>query len=146
MSEPEIARRCHDCGASIRDRAFFCPQCGTSLLDETKALESPGPKVKPREESNRETKASNAPMLEAPTMPLQRPGGIAMGHGSRVKTDPTPVKPRDGRVVQRVEKLRKISTVVLDQAAYDPSLRFLLVAAVLFLVFLIILIMSKLIS
>lgn len=69
-----------------------------------------------------------------------------MGHGSRVKTDPTPVKPRDGRVVQRVEKLRKISTVVLDQAAYDPSLRFLLVAAVLFLVFLIILIMSKLIS
>ena len=34
----------------------------------------------------------------------------------------------------RVEKLRKVSSVVIDQAAYDPSLRFLLVAAVFVLV------------
>src|SRR5919112_85661 len=32
----------------------------------------------------------------------------------------------------RVKKLRKVSSVMIDQAAYDPSLRFLLVAAVLF--------------
>jgi len=42
-----------------------------------------------------------------------------------------------------VEKLRKVSSVVIDQAAYDPSLRFLLVAAALFVLFLILLILSK---
>ena len=43
----------------------------------------------------------------------------------------------------RVEKLRKVSSVVIDQAAYDPSLRFLLVAAVLFVLFIVLLILSK---
>ena len=35
---------------------------------------------------------------------------------------------------------------MIDQAAYDPSLRFLLVAAVLFVVFLVVLILSKVIG
>jgi hypothetical protein len=48
----------------------------------------------------------------------------------------------DGKV-GRVEKLRRVSSVVIDQAAYDPSLRFLLVAAVMFLLFLVLLILSK---
>lgn len=43
----------------------------------------------------------------------------------------------------RVDKLRRVSSVVIDQAAYDPSLRFLLVAAVLFVVFIVLLILSK---
>ena len=47
---------------------------------------------------------------------------------------------------QAVEKLRHISSVVLDEAAYDPSLRFVLVAAVLFVLFLVLLIASELIS
>jgi len=46
----------------------------------------------------------------------------------------------------RVEKLRHVSSVVIDQAAYDPSLRFLLVAAAMFLLFLVLLIMSKVIG
>src|SRR5262245_39620088 len=33
MSEPKISRRCPACGASIRERAFFCPQCGKALED-----------------------------------------------------------------------------------------------------------------
>ena len=49
-------------------------------------------------------------------------------------------------VLGRVERIRKVSSVVIDQAAYDPSLRFLLVAGALFLLFLILLILSKLIS
>lgn len=49
-------------------------------------------------------------------------------------------------VRDRVEKIRHVSSVVIDQAAYDPSLRFLLVAAVLFVLFLILLILSKLIG
>ena len=49
-------------------------------------------------------------------------------------------------VHERVEKIRHVSSVVIDQAASDPSLRFLLVAAVLFVLFLILLILSKVIG
>ena len=58
---------------------------------------------------------------------------------------PAPVRHQDG-VKGRVEKLRHVSSVVIDQAAYDPSLRFLLVAAAMFLLFLVLLIMSKVIG
>jgi hypothetical protein len=58
---------------------------------------------------------------------------------------PRPPRHQDG-VKGRVEKLRHVSSVVFDQAAYDPSLRFLLVAAALFLLFLVLLIMSKVIE
>ena len=62
-----------------------------------------------------------------------------------LETAPAP-KVHDDGVRGRVEKLRKVSSVVIDQAAYDPSLRFLLVAAVLFLLFLVLLILSKVIG
>lgn len=61
-----------------------------------------------------------------------------------VSTQPPPVRQQDG-VKGRVEKLRRVSSVVIDQAAYDPSLRFLLVAAVFFILFLVLLILSKII-
>jgi uncharacterized Zn finger protein (UPF0148 family) len=49
-------------------------------------------------------------------------------------------------VRERVEKIRHVSSVVIDQAAYDPSLRFILVAAVIFVLFLVLLILSKVIG
>lgn len=49
-------------------------------------------------------------------------------------------------VHERVEKIKYVSSVVIDQAASDPSLRFLLVAAVLFVLFLILLLLSKVIG
>jgi len=49
-------------------------------------------------------------------------------------------------VRDRVEKIKHVSSVMIDQAAYDPSLRFLLIAAVLFILFLILLILSKVIG
>jgi hypothetical protein len=49
-------------------------------------------------------------------------------------------------VRERVEKIKHVSSVMIDQAAYDPSLRFLLVAAVLFVLFLVLLILSKVIG
>ena len=58
---------------------------------------------------------------------------------------PEPVRHQEG-VKSRVEKLRHVSAVVIDQAAYDPSLRFLLVAAAFFILFLVLLIMSKVIG
>ena len=58
---------------------------------------------------------------------------------------PQPVRHQDG-VKARVEKLRHVSSVVIDQAAYDPSIRFLLVAAAFFILFLVLLILSKVIG
>ena len=62
---------------------------------------------------------------------------------------PPPQRPRqrqhDG-VKGRVEKIRHVSSVMIDQAAYDPSLRFLLVAAAFFILFLVLLILSKVIG
>ena len=45
--------------------------------------------------------------------------------------------------VKRVEKIHHVSTVMLEEAHYDPSLRFVLVALGLFIVFIILLILSK---
>jgi uncharacterized membrane protein YvbJ len=71
--------------------------------------------------------------------------------GEQIPEDSTEpaTAPRAGvaeNVRDRVEKIRQVSSVVIDQAAYDPSLRFLLVAAVLFVLFLVLLILSKVIG
>lgn len=75
--------------------------------------------------------------------------------GQQIDVDPlpekspssVPVKPGVAENVrERVEKIKHVSSVVIDQAAYDPSLRFLLVAAVLFILFIVLLILSKMIG
>jgi len=48
----------------------------------------------------------------------------------------------DDKVKPRVDKIRKASSVVLDEAAY-PGVRFFLVVGVLFVVFLVLLFLSK---
>ena len=45
--------------------------------------------------------------------------------------------------VKRVERIRTVSTTVIEEASYDPSLRFVLVAVGLFVVFIILLVLSK---
>ena len=106
MSEPEIARRCTACGATVRQHAVFCPQCGNPIPQAA---------------------ATETIVDTAPTKPLP------------------PTRPQDG-VRGRVEKFRKVSSIMIDQAAYDPSLRFLFVAAALFILFLVLLILSKVIG
>ena len=63
--------------------------------------------------------------------------------GNQIPQAATPVTPG---VKQRVERMVKVSSIMLDQAAYDPSLRFLLVAAAFFILFLVLLILSKVIG
>ena len=88
----------------------------------------------------------NSP-VDLPTQPLRRPGGNAPEYGARRRIqNTTSLQRRTANGLQKVEKIRRISSVVLDEAAYDPSLRFILVAAALFIIFLTILIMSKLIG
>ena len=40
MSEPEIDRRCKVCGAAVRPRSVFCPQCGQEVNSRAKATEA----------------------------------------------------------------------------------------------------------
>ena len=110
MSEPEIARRCSACGASVRHNAMFCPQCGNPIVETTAATTTTTPLIK-------ETV-------------VDTPAATTVHHGVR----------------GRVENIRKVSSVLIDQAAYDPSLRFLLVAAAFFILFIVLVIASKVIG
>ena len=129
MSEPEIARRCSDCGASVRDRALYCPQCGNPI---------------PQTAPTTVHQVQDTLVDHAPTEAL-RPDPAATQPLSAVVPPASPRVHEDG-VLGRVEEIKKVSTVMIHQAAYDPSLRFLLVAAGLFLLFLVLLILSKVIG
>lgn len=134
MSDPEIARRCTACGGSVRDRAAFCPQCGNPITDG-----SPAP-VADTTFDTAPTEALRPDLLA--TQPLS---AVALPPQPSPQPQNAPTTTSDG-VLGRVEKFRKVSSVMIDQAAYDPSLRFLLVAAGLFLMFLVLLILSKVIG
>lgn len=115
MSDPEIARRCLRCGASIRARAEFCAQCGQAMRSEKSGVIADGGSVKMNVE-------------ERKTLP-----GVvvaARDEGRRRKAE------------ERVARMRERSLVVLDEAADDPSLRFVLVAFLIFAIFVIVLLLS----
>src|SRR5258707_11307371 len=40
MPDPEIARRCSVCGATVRHRALFCPQCGQGVANQEAAVKT----------------------------------------------------------------------------------------------------------
>jgi predicted RNA-binding Zn-ribbon protein involved in translation (DUF1610 family) len=129
MSEPEIARRCSACGVSVRQSAVFCPQCGNPIVTQQTTTEVSH--TAPTQALRTVTTADDS--QTAPTQafhppPTQKPATLT-GVAENVR--------------DRVEKIRHVSSVVIDQAAYDPSLRFLLVAAVLFVLFVILVILSK---
>ena len=165
MPEPEIARRCSSCGASIRELAFFCPQCGKELARQspetekqsTSILTAPlielqpsegvtdasGPSVQPDKEpivTKPKEAAINRPQETAPSQ-----AGVGKVRG-RIQRATTLARDVEGDVINRVQKVREISSVVLDEAGYDPSLRFVLVAAALFVLFLIIVLLNRLIT
>ena len=159
MSNPEIARRCSVCGASIRDAAFFCPQCGehlsarnledkptTSVVttplvellpDHDEALDTDLPaELDPQKPETLEESAIPPQVTAADTAPV---GKVR----DRIQRATTLARDMEGDVKNRVQKVRQISSVVLDEAGYDPSLRFILVAAALFVLFLLVLLLNK---
>ena len=161
MSKPEIARRCPVCGASIRDAAFFCPQCGEHVVPQN-IKESPSTSVvttplvellpDPDEARNQPAAPESDPqklekLRESATPPKQRPPDrVPVGKvRDKIQRATTLARDVEGDVKDRVQKVRQMSSVVLDEAGYDPSLRFVIVAAVLFLVFLLVLLLNKLI-
>jgi len=191
MSEPEIARRCLSCGASVRQRAAFCPQCGYELdqqeteendqqmyladketmLDEETVKEPDNDGSLPPEHQTiaeplivrrRDSSPEQTQADEARTQPLIVNSTRVLETRSRIPDDsrdrPTNQQKQTARpgaarraaieeqVLGRVERLRKVSSVMIDQAAYDPSMRFLLVAAVLFVIFVVLMVLSKVIG
>lgn len=137
MSEPEIARRCSHCGVSLRQRAMFCPQCGHKIEDtdvrDTQLLDTQVIDTHVIDPQVRDTQILEPP--ERNVQPTEDPSLTASGLTGVADN-----------VRDRVEKIKHVSSVMIDQAAYDPSLRFLLVAAAIFVVFIVVVILSKVIG
>lgn len=154
---PEISHRCLSCGASVRDfgeRAMFCPECGKTLT-ETRS--------EPLAQENLQVateNAANSDAAEPAVVPSARVAAVTEidpakelvvedRHKARERTRETLHRASSmarGAIednVKRVEKIHHVSTVMLEEATYDPSLRFVLVALGLFVVFVILLILSK---
>ena len=147
MSEPVIARRCPHCGVSIREAAFFCPQCGQQLPGHSHAPTQPStPDVtQPLFRDTIALDAAGSASLKETGKESRSVGKIG-AVGAKIQRATTIARDVEGDVIHRVQKVRQISSVVIDEAGYDPSLRFVLVAAVLFVLFLVIVLLNKLIS
>lgn len=212
MFEPEIDRRCLSCGATVRQHAAFCPQCGQMLekrdsQQDESASSQPNPPIveldevqdarveaespnqlttnggdEDNQQGSNESRHEEAARSSRATMivrndeendgtePVSSDDRPVTIHDSRpvYETQPlianpnlsnttvtdlpdanvrrpgdAPPRRREGPVLARVDKIRKVSSVMIDQAAYDPSLRFLLVAGALFVIFVILMILSK---
>jgi hypothetical protein len=162
--EPEIARRCTDCGAAVRGGSFFCPQCGKALkrpeadavgdgggaaaeaAPERPALSvtDPGrtasvivPQGSDAGGAPPPPAAQDAPPTRQPSVEGRRRAEI-ITHRPEDETDrrhrrrSVTTAAREAveeKISPRVEKLRHASNVMLEEASYDPSLRFVLVAA-----------------
>lgn len=163
MPEPEIARRCRTCGVSIRVRASFCPQCGKPLTPKPVAAGEPddtAPLTPDQETSKLTTDTSKSAATKqldsektgVPPTAFSTPSSARRKQPLQATVGMVHRAERPQRVVveeeglNRVEKFRQMSSAMIDEAAYDPSLRFVLVAAVLFVLFLLLLLFSELIT
>jgi hypothetical protein len=172
---PEISRRCTACGAAVRANATFCHQCGkpvnrpTAESDEGVAgsveeiengrsagvePEAPGVLTAPLAG---ETASVVGPVKDSPpqgvaveeSAPSESNASTAGGERARAKLQRARAVARgamEEKVAPRVEKLRQTSSVVLDGASDDPSLRFVLIAAALFILFLVLFFISKMLG
>ncbi len=176
--EPEIARRCTDCGASVRGGAIYCPQCGKSLrkADDGDAASAAGPPpaeaategpprvaTEPRRTASvivpQGTEAGGA---HAPAPAPEPPATRQPSSEGRRRAEIIERRPEDEEALRRrrrgvtaaareaveeklsprVEKLRHASNAMLEEASYDPSLRFVLVAVAAVLLSLLLLLLN----
>ena len=103
-----------------------CPSCGVSLRQRAMYCPQCGEHI-----------GESEPIETSQTAPTQALHSVT--HSSALTGVASNVR-------ERVDKIKHVSTVMIDQAAYDPSFRFLLVAAVIFVLFLVIVILSKVIG
>jgi hypothetical protein len=128
-------------------RALFCPGCGHAFPEA--AASAPGPDSVKQQEQRPATpergKGKGVASRDRNRADLDSARAGAKQHlrGGVHRATSTARDVLADNVLPRVEKLRHVSSVVLDEAGYDPSLRFVLVAAVLFVLFLVLLFLSK---
>ena len=148
MTSPEISPRCSSCGAAIRESgALFCPECGQPLAQTETKLPLPESDQAAVTEAAMEKPASEP---ESATPPAKTDDPAA-AHQHRIGDKTRERLHRASEVARgvieepakRVEKIRHASTHVIEEASYDPSLRFVLVALGLFIVFVVLLVLSK---
>ena len=174
--EPEIARRCSDCGASVRGNAFFCPQCGRPLKagaasTSSNAAETPeipsrrindpgqnaptidrlegAPTPAPGLASTQESRAGGATDENQQRAEVVTPRASSSDDGGRSARQRVTSAARDvveEKLSPRVEKLRHASNIMLEEAAYDPSLRFVLVAIAIIVLSLLLLLLNYLLG
>ena len=121
---------------------MFCPDCGKPLA---KATPEPEPQVvaeTPAPAVTNEPEQESGKKLAPPAEPVARAGTYGKARDSLHRAS-TATRGALADNVKRVEKIRHVSSVVLGEATYDPSLRFVLVALGIFVVFLVLLLLSK---
>jgi hypothetical protein len=165
--QPEISARCSSCGAAVREPAMFCPECGKPMAPaSTQAKPPAADEISPptsapaaitepvtADETQSTAKAAE---LAGPTVAVAtaanktgQPAEPAVAHGARERTRERLHRASSvarGAIednVKRVEKIHHVSTAMIEEAHYDSSLRFVLVALGLFVVFIVLLILSK---
>jgi hypothetical protein len=152
--QPEISLRCVSCGASIREPAMFCPECGKPLANTSREAEQPA-----AGEVSKAALAQSAPTSvelaaitadpETSENKADQPDESGSQHGTRERTRERLHRASNAARgalednVKRVERIHHVSTAMIEEATYDPSLRFVLVALGLFVVFVILLVLSK---
>ena len=129
---------------------MFCPECGKPLRDTAESAAEP-PTVAAIQSEAREVPApetsTGSPEVKV-IKPSKHRASDIVRHGGE-KTRETLHKASSvarGAIednVKRVEKIHHVSSVMLEEAHWDASLRFVLVALGLFIVFVILLILSK---
>src|SRR6185436_6917702 len=142
MTEPEIARRCLSCGASIREVALFCPQCGNAQpppkSDQTQRDVAAAPGTTSKDTASLDGAEVAAQKSMSDTVAIERPeaapkpaggAGVRGAVGAKLQRATTLARGVEGDMIHRVQKVRHISGVVWDEAGDDPGLRFVLVAA-----------------
>src|SRR5262249_28322739 len=127
--DPEIDRRCTSCGASVRSRSLFCPQCGKPIPHQ--ATTSTPPEANTNV-SDRGTAIPVSPEVHwdaAETRPLISISDLSetkplVGPPTKVPDDIQVHQPQNLQeqtnvapetVLGRVDKIRKVSSVVIDE-------------------------------
>ena len=155
MNEPEIARRCPTCGASIREVALFCPQCGNAQPNSQAGAAAPPETTSKNTAPLDEAEIQSPRQAMADTIAIERPeatpkppasSGVRGAVGAKLQRATTLARDVEGDVIHRVQRVRQISHVVLDEAGDDPGLRFVLVAVIVFVLFLVIVLLNKVIG
>lgn len=158
--QPEISTRCLSCGAAVREPAMFCPECGKPLtpvasparLSATAGKPAqPGADTKTEGVADQEVQTPPAPAVaaEPERAPNKSDKPAEASHSARERTRErlqrasTVARGAFEDNVKRVEKIHHVSTAMIEEAHYDSSLRFVLVALGLFVIFIVLLVLSK---